>query len=291
MPTINSSGDDSAKEERLAALKIELATRMGSIRDEIDVERIDDIVKEMEEIEATVLSGTSEERWDNFRNNHFKKTNEERTSFAEICDEGEPVSNFPVRHHSTRLMPKISFATIIALIALCFSSTVILASFGMLDPIIEWAGQTLNKNYNIDNNSVGERDSEDDTKEKGYSEIEDAESVLILKPQYLPQGYEMGEIVRVETEHQSMYTIPYINNGNIIKYTLKIRLDGEVASSIAIEIVPEYQNEFNFNGIDFYVYQNIDWYGATWNQWNVDYTVYGFDSEGEVLKFIKSLEL
>ena len=286
MPKIISSGDDIARGERLATLKIELEKSMSSVRDEIDVEKIDAIVKEMETFEPTAFSTTSKERWEKFKENRFEKAVSEKPSLSEICEE-KLDSNIPVKHRSTRILPKISFAAVIAIIILGISSTVLLASIGVLNPIIEWAGQTLNKSYNVDKNDISDFAAED----SGYSEIEKAESLLILKPQYLPEGYVMGEIERVETPHQTIYMIPYAYNSSIITYTLKIMHAGEVASIIKIEIVPDYQKEINFNGVDFYVYKNTDWYGATWNQWNVDYTVYGFESEDEILKFIDNLEL
>ena len=291
MPKLNSSGADFAKEERLAALKIELENRMSSIRDEIDVEKIDAIIKEMEAIEPTVLSSTTEERWENFKESRFENTILERANFSEICEEKPMVSDYSGQRRSAKRIPKVSFATVIAIIILTLSSTVILASKGVLSPIIEWAGQTLNKNYEAGMILNNEHASDFVAKESAYIEIEEAESTLILKPQHLPNGYEMGEIEKMETPHQVIYKIQYINNDNIIRYSLKFRKDGQAASNTKIETVPDYQNEVNFNGINFYIYENIDWYGATWNHLNVDYNVFGFESEDEVFKFVEQLEL
>jgi|GEM_PF-3937718 len=279
-----------------AALQNDLEALMKHVKDDMDIARITRTLSEMERLhpvqpadahtsaDAGIFTGTI-----------LPRAVAEREAFLQTTGCYGNTCNDSAKKRGQRF-PKTSAAAIALLVLLIGSSIAVMATRGVFEPIVQWVnGQLIIRTTEDDsvmNNmpAISTIIPQADVTEYGYEGIDAANTVVVLKPNYIPDGYILEEIAQTISSRQTDYSAYYSNGDTNILYSITLWPNGRVeGSQKRIEIIPGYALEFDHNGIHYYVFQNTNWFGAAWTHHNIDYDAAGFESVEEVIKFLENL--
>jgi len=292
MDRLEIKGEDAEITKQYAALKNELEISMKSVKDDMDVERIKRIVSEMENL--CPVQESTDPCADNasaFTNTILPRAIMEREMYIQVT----AYNKKNVLGKRGQRIPKISAAAIVLVVFLVGSSIAVIAALGVFQPIVQWAnGQLIRISTGVDSSNTNTPElstllRQSDITQYGYEGIDEANAIVVLKPGYIPDGFTLNMIEQTISSRQADYTIDYVNGDESIVYNISIWPSGRAESEMRIEIKPDYSFEFDHNEIHYYVFQNINWFGAMWTHYNIDYNVAGFESEEEVIRFLKNL--
>lgn len=150
---------------------------------------------------------------------------------------------------------------------------------------------------------LSSRRSDDKNKEikdntlKKYNSLNEVESDLnihVLKPYYLPEGFNLKNIEVIENHDANKTRISVLYSSTDNKgitfhiYIHQTTKDDPILVSEKIAKAPE---EYTYNDIIYYIYPNVDWYSISFTYLNLEYTISGIFSRDEAIKVIQGLSL
>jgi len=284
MDKLKDGGDD-AKQKRIEYLKTELDRLMETVRDDIDVAKIDEIVAELDLLDPVDIPYTTEEHLEEFYKYYFPLGLKAREEMAKLENSKKK------REYRTVKVWKVGFASFVFLFALN-AVTVLATGENLWNPIVEWVGGTIQKSYrgNLQNENAEINHADHIISElKDYIDIENEYGVLLLKPQYFPDGYVFDRIDSFETSHKTTFAFFYLNYTSELIYRLSIRKNDTNSYNEIIEVTPEIKTEYVKDGITYYIFENFEIHGTTFDHMGISYFVSGFNSKEEVILFIDNL--
>ena len=278
--------------------------------DEFDVEAIEKTVDEIIAREKLTIDFDASIALQKFKSERVPMIKEQTTILSELVeaanedntDNASEKARKSTRPFSFRVFPKVSFAAVLLIVFITASSVVVMATLGVLEPIVKWTSDVLIKSNTSDETTV-QTDSPEQSEmspdyQSGnklsifgdYSEIDEEHLRYIQMPTFIPEGYTMYQIAFNESIFNKIYEITFSCGDQRIIYAITFWNDGNSPYKEMIEIVDNQVSVFQNNGIEYYVFQNNYWYGVTWFNIVADCTVTGFQAEEDVEMFIKGLD-
>lgn len=131
------------------------------------------------------------------------------------------------------------------------------------------------------------------------NEIENVYKVNILKPNYIPNSFEIEKISYNEDECKTNIIINTIYKSSTSNETLVYNIYFNESTKNDSQLIHEKTNDnvekghfkFNNSEITYYKFKNIDWNVVVWYYNNALYELYGIKSDDELNKIMNSLYL
>lgn len=125
---------------------------------------------------------------------------------------------------------------------------------------------------------------------KDFKSIDKDFNINILKPSYIPSGYDLQEI-NVSSDNQIRVTARYLNNDKeAIIYSIYIPINSNVDAMMTQEKIEGEVEVYNSpDGIGGYLFENINWAVGVIYDDNAMYSIYGIKSTNEIKKIIDGL--
>lgn len=194
---------------------------------------------------------------------------------------------------------KLFLGIIVTTLILNTISTVV-AGVNVFEIILKW-----NENVFI-TNSLSKSNSEELTSNyeeiesyKEFKFIEDKLNVKLLKLNYIPNEFNLEEITVSEDKNNTTFRISALYPNKIGSRTLVYNAYIAQNLNVNSQIIQEKTQKdsvvgyFKCNNIEipYNIFENTNWYSATWNYNNIVYELYGIESKDELIKIINSIYL
>lgn len=125
-----------------------------------------------------------------------------------------------------------------------------------------------------------------------FKDVKDAFNVMFSEPTFIPDNYKLENISvnKNERDNKLQISAKYINNDNIIVFTVFIFLTGNVNAIFTTEKTADDIIVENSNGIEYLYSSNYDWNTIKWTEANIGYVLSGPISKEELYKIIQNLK-
>lgn len=169
--------------------------------------------------------------------------------------------------------------------------------------LLEWTDDNLKistqrkRNDTTKHNEITKSDSVFKTFEELEKSLKDNSVKLdVFKPSYVPEGYQLNDI-SVNYDMQVHITIRYINSSikdNEQSFTYSIYSVSSSKTDINSKLIQEKTSDEveiykALNGIEYYIFSNINWKVATFVKDYDIYSIYGLNDKIELKKIIDGL--
>lgn len=271
LPENKKNGGDNfdIQKKEVAALEKELMLILDSNINYAQLNRIDEIMLELNEIAPNRNSFSSEKAWEDFEKNYLPKIDNPDTKLKL----SENKFKSPKK--------KLSIIFGIILVFLCINLLSVIADINILKPILKWTSDILNlkaeKNYSVNEDGFINFES--------ISDLEEYTNTYIPVLDYVPENSKLNSI---KLSSDNKITILYLNDKYDIKYKIYPISDD---FDISIEKTENNYYKYDFNNIAFYYFKNNEWSLIEWSVNNKIYCVTGKFSEDESIKIMKNIEI
>ncbi len=249
-------------QKEVDSLEKELELILDSNINYTQLNRINEIIKRLNEINPKSNSFSKENAWKDFEKNYLPK-----------IDNSNKKLKAPKR--------KLSIAVGIILAFVCINLFSAIAGINIFKPLLEWTSDVLNlkseNTYSVNEDGFINFES--------ITDLEKYMNEYIPIPEYLPEN---SKLASIELSSLNQITILYTNNKYNIKYQIY-----PIGSNfdISIEKTKENYSEYNFNNIEFYCFKNNGWSIIEWSLNNKIYCITGKFSENESIEIIKNINI
>lgn len=256
-------GLDSIQKE-VAVLEQELELLLNSKLKYTQLNRIDEIINRLDELNPNNEHFSKESGWVDFKNNYLNTSNNTGN-----------INSIP---HKKK---KLSLALCI-IVSVAFVNLIsVMAGINIFEPILNWTSNVLNlktqQDYIVTEDEI-----------TIFNSISDLEKYLneeIPTLGYLPKGFKITSIELLSTG--TVNIIYEKENSMDIKFKLT---PAENNFDVSIEKTYENYTKFTYNSIDFYYFNNNKWTVIEWTSNNRLCYISGVFSDDDIIKIIKNIK-
>lgn len=132
---------------------------------------------------------------------------------------------------------------------------------------------------------------------RNFKDVENKLNIELLKPTYIPLGFKLEKIGVSKDKDRTNFRVNaiYLNEANdtSLVYNAYVGTNSNINVQIIQEKIEtssliEYFKCGNLD-IPYNIFENTDWYSATWNYNNIIYELYGIKSKDELFKIVESV--
>lgn len=159
--------------------------------------------------------------------------------------------------------------------------------FDLWEIIAKWTQETFHWGYAEDTHETNAPSPNYGSPCASLQEALDKRNISAsLVPTWIPTGYEEGDIKTVESPAQRQFVASYINYDNSIRIRITDYLDTHPAQ---VEQSDDLIEVYSSNGIDYYIFGNLDQLKAVWINENFECSIAGPLSVSEIKEMIDSI--
>lgn len=254
-------------QKEVEKLEKELETLLNSKLKYTQLNRIDKIIKRLDEIKPIENNFSKNAAWNDFKDNYLSSIDNSHNQEANSA-----ISN---------KKKKFSVAFCVICIFIFVNIISVVAGVNIFTPLLNWTSDVLNlkthQDYTVTEEGVINFDS--------VSDLEDYLGQKIPTLNYLPEGFKLYSI---ETLPDGTTTITYRKDNNrAIKYKIS---PTDNNSDISLEKTKEKYLQYDFNNTTFYYFKNTNWSIIEWYYNNNVYYISGDFSDNEIIKIIENIK-
>ena len=189
--------------------------------------------------------------------------------------------------HKSNIIPFRRIAAIAACLVLVFSFATSANAFSFRDvwnAVVTWAQETFSFSMGVE---VSEPLPYDNNEYSSFQDALEKSKVPIPIPTFIPDSYELSEILVDQNPLQETYLAVYTNG----KQRLKISIQSYISDKPEqVEVSTNYKEIYNKNNVDYYLFSNHTHNQAVWISGNYECYISGELSIEELKLMIDSIE-
>ena len=189
--------------------------------------------------------------------------------------------------HNSNIIPFRRIAAIAACLVLVFSFATSANAFSFRDvwnAVVTWAQETFSFSMGVE---VSEPLPYDNNEYSSFQDALEKSKVPIPIPTFIPDSYELSEILVDQNPLQETYLAVYTNG----KQRLKISIQSYISDKPEqVEVSTNYKEIYNKNNVDYYLFSNHTHNQAVWISGNYECYISGELSIEELKLMIDSIE-
>lgn len=271
-------GGDAYRLKLTKELTEKLEIQMESVKDDMDLLAINKTLNELQKVNPVEINFNEEEAYKKFLAS-YKPSIQEQEEYEKLFTKRK-TNIIKVKN-----VLRTSFVIIVIALSLNIVTTAV-AGINFFKPFLKWTNEVFVKSDIIKGNEDCPSDglNNQDYLYEDFEQVEKDFNISVLKPYYLPKGYELesiksqdfGNEISAKYKSDGKYDIYYSVLFNNKDFTIE-------KNNINVDI-------YTYNDIDFYVMLNNNWRIVTWDYAGVNYNLYCYVSEEDFIKFIKNLK-
>ena len=272
---LNRSAPDFSKYDSMSIGELEEILRADAHGPERDDSDVDEILYVMEVLakkrrQNGIAGKTALEAYQEFQQ-HYRPMVEERS----------------MPKHKSNIIPFRRIAAIAACLVLVFSFATSANAFCFRDvwnAVVTWAQETFSFSMGVE---VSEPLPYDNNEYSSFQDALEKSKVPIPIPTFIPDSYELSEILVDQNPLQETYLAVYTNG----KQRLKISIQSYISDKPEqVEVSTNYKEIYNKNNVDYYLFSNHTHNQAVWISGNYECYISGELSIEELKLMIDSIE-
>ena len=273
---LNRSNPDFSKYDSMSIGELEEILRADAQGPERDDSDVDEILYVMEVLakkrrQNGIAGKTALEAYQDFQQHYLPMAEEE----------SKP-------RRKSNVIPFRRIAAVAACLVLVFSLTTTANAFSfrdVWDAVVTWAQETFSFSIGVE---ISDSDTDSNLKYTSLQDLLDKYEINDATiPNFIPNGYELIELVIDETPLQDSYVAIFSDGNNKLKISLKSFMDIEPER---IEQSDELLEIYTYSGINFFIFSNHEQVRAAWIDNSYEYYISGAITVDELKIMIDSIE-
>lgn len=218
-----------------------------------------------------ITGNTAQEAWESFQQNYMPE---------------EPQKSVNAKKPAFWLRKLAAAAAVVALLILIPISANALTLEEVWDIFARWAKETFSFVSGEDTEVSGPMpgDQREFTSLQEMLQKENCDSTIV--PTWIPEGFELAQIEKGSSPMREIYTVRYMNSDEVLRIQVITYLSSDVHNS---EVESEPIEIYLHNGIDYYIFENMDQLFVTWMAGSYECFISGDVSIDEVKMMIDSI--
>lgn len=227
---------------------------------------------------------------------YYPQSGAEIEEAAETAEKTNDIGTFPVYNDSTPGIKKkirwkyVAIVAVLAVVLIGGSITAGALGFDVFGRVANWAQETFHFSNRPSDDPLVDLENWSEFPEQ----LQELQELLLDKgitqniiPKYVPEGYEK---IENKVSERPQYTKLYCllrceDNSEIIFSYILYEEKGKL-----IEKDPENEpEEYEVNGVTYYIMSNFGEYCADWSVDNIDCSIFGLSSREELIKMLDSI--
>jgi hypothetical protein len=219
-----------------------------------------------------ITGNTAQEAWESFQQNYMPE---------------EPQKPMETKKPVFWMRKLAAAAAVVALLILVPISANALTLEEMWDIFARWAKETFSfvsgESTEVSEPSPDDKDEFETLQELLLQSNRDASIV----PTWIPEGFELAQIEKDSSPMREIYTVRYMNGDTIIRIQVTSYLSEDIRNN---EVENDPVEIYTHNGIDYYIFKNLDQHRAIWLVDSYECLISGDVSINELKKMIDSIQ-
>ena len=273
---LNRSNPDFSKYDSMSIGELEEILRADAQGPERDDSDVDEILYIMEVLakkrrQNGIAGKTALEAYQEFQQ-HYRPMVEERS----------------MPKHKSNIIPFRRIAAIAACLVLVFSLSITANAFSFRDAwdaVVNWAQETFSFSMGVEVSEPTPNNQEPYENLKNALREGKIDSNII--PSFLPSEYTFVDVTIDETPYQKTYIALYLSGEKTLKISIRSYMQSRPEQ---IEMSDDFQEIYNSDGTDYYIFTNYDVIRAAWIIDSYECVISGELSVDEVKMMIDSIK-
>ena len=218
-----------------------------------------------------ITGNTAQEAWESFQQNYMPE---------------EPQKPVGTKKPVLWMRKLAAAAAVVALLIFIPISARALTLEEMWDIFARWAKETFSF-VSGESTEVSEPMSDDQREFTSLQEMLQKEnSDPSIVPTWIPEGFELAQIEKDSSPMREIYTVRYMNGDTIIRIQVTSYLSEDIRNN---EVENDPIEIYSHNGIDYYIFKNLDQLFVTWMADSYECFISGDVSIDEIKMMIDSI--
>lgn len=218
-----------------------------------------------------ITGNTAQEAWESFQQNYMPE---------------EPQKPVGTKKPVLWMRKLAAAAAVVALLIFIPISARALTLEEMWDIFARWAKETFSF-VSGESTEVSEPMSDDQREFTSLQEMLQAHKRdASIVPTWIPEGFELVQIEKDSSPMREIYTVRYMNGDTIIRIQVTSYLSEDIRNN---EVENDPIEIYSHNGIDYYIFKNLDQLFVTWMADSYECFISGDVSIDEIKMMIDSI--
>ena len=219
-----------------------------------------------------ITGNTAQEAWESFEQNYMPE---------------EPQKSMDTKKPAFWIRKLSVAAAVVALLIFIPITTSALTLEEVWDIFARWAKETFSF-VSGESTEISEPSPEDEVSDTSLQELllEEKRDPTIV-PTWIPEGFVLEKLEKDSSPNREIYTARYVNGGKVLRIQVTTYLSEYIRNN---EIETDSGEIYSHEGVDFYIFNNIDQLFVTWMVNSYECFISGDVSIDEVKMMIDSIQ-
>lgn len=257
-----------AQYDTMATEALEELLRLDAQEPESDTDKILYIMEVLAERKKSHTGNTAQQAYESFKQNYMPEAQQPAPT--------QTKGRFPC------WLRGLTAAAAVLVILLVGSATAKAFGFNLWKTVIQWTQETFH--FGDQGNPEPDNSLEFDSLQAA---LEEGNTPSWLAPTYIPEGYQLTDIIFERTPVKKIYKAKYINGEKLISITVQDYLDND---PVFVEQSENLVEEYKASGIVYYIISDVAQMKAKWITGPYDCSISGNVTVEELKMMIDSIE-